>query len=538
MLMNLLKSGFFYKTFIPHGLTKDITAFLDFTLVSMVGGEGLAYYLKEKTRISRNKLANGHLIFKNDILDILGDDGLILSKDIQLKEKYDYEGSVVFGSTRSGKTTSFFIPNLLSNNIKGSIVVTDPKSELFTLTSGYQKNICGRRVLKFSPLEPQASEHYNLLATCKDNAEVLELASNLLFNGGLSIELATGKKGTSGIEWIMMAEPLFLAALLFAKDQEYPYNNIEFALNLLTTLNTKELDILFSNSKNADCIKSWNTFKVVQGADRTEGSIKITLASNLKLFNDYRINQTIADTTFNFESFRKEPTILYLTYPENKSNYISPFTAPFFTKMLDTFIDTYDKKTLPIHIYADEFANIGQINSMSNKASTIASRNISMNICLQGLTQLYQVYGRDNAKSILNNLKTKMIFPSMSDEEALKYISLLCGEKEIEVISKNENKTGTSTSYNKTKIRMFPENDLRCLNDDEFLLVTSNKQPILSKQNTYFTNEKYTKNIKDPVKIENKINKRVDILDYIQDLKIDLALEKEENYDIRKDLFR
>jgi type IV secretion system protein VirD4 len=410
---------------------QQVEAFLKFTLGSFIGGEVISAYFRNKTQ-KKTKLANGHLIKAKDILDILGNDGLILSKDIQLKEKFDYEGSVIFGATGSKKTTSTYVPNLLSNNLKGSLVVSDPKSELFTLTSGYQEKVCGRKVLKFSPLEPQASEHYNLLATCKDNAEVLELASSLLFNGGLSIELSTGKKSTSGAEWIMMAEPLFAASLIYCKALEYPYNNIEFALNLLITLNTKELDALFSNSKNPDCIKSWNTFKVVQGADRTEGSIKITLASNLKLYNDYRINQSLADTTFNFESFRKEPTILYLTYPENKASYIAPFTAPFFTRMLNSFIDTYTKDSLPVTCLFDEFANIGQILDMSNKASTCRSRNISLNICLQGLTQLYQTYGRDNGNSILNNLKTKMIFPSISDIQALDYISNLCGEKEIE----------------------------------------------------------------------------------------------------------
>jgi type IV secretion system protein VirD4 len=538
MLKTLLANKNILWYFQPHGdkMCRDLVYFCYYTLGVTVGGGILEAILKKKNMI-KEKLANGELISRNDILDILGDDGLILSKDIQLKEKYDYEGSIVFGATGSGKTTGYFIPNLLRNDIKGSIVVTDPKSELFTLTSGYQKNICGRKILKFSPLEPQASEHYNLLETCKNNAEVLELASSLLFNGGLSIELATGKK-VGGMEWVSMAEPLFAAALIYCKALEQPFNNIEFALNLIISLKTKELDSLFMSSKNSDCIKSWNTFKVVQGADRTEGSIKITLASNLKLFNDFRINQTMANTTFDFESFRKEPTILYLTYPENKASYISPFTAPFFTKMLDSFIDSYNKKSLPIHILSDEFCNIGQITDMSNKASTCRSRNISLNVCCQGLTQLFQIYGRDNGKSILNNLKTKMIFPSMSDEEALKYISTLCGEKEIEVVSKSENKTGTSTSYNKTKIRMFSESDLRCLNDDELLIVTSNKNPIISKQNTYFTNEEYTKNIKDPVKIQNKPLKRYDLLDYIEDLKIDLAIEKEGTHDIKSDLFR
>ncbi|WP_162266608.1 type IV secretory system conjugative DNA transfer family protein, partial [Clostridium botulinum] len=179
--------------------------------------------------------------------NILGNTGLILSKDIQLKEQFDFEGSVTIAPTGSGKTSSFFFPNLLSNNIKGSIIVTDPKEELFKLTSKYQERICGRKVLKFSPLSPGTSEKYNLLTSCKDDSEIVELASTLLFNGALSIELSTGKK-TGGVEWIQMAEPLLAAALLYAKNLEYPFNNIEFAFKLIINLDTEQLDSLFNSS--------------------------------------------------------------------------------------------------------------------------------------------------------------------------------------------------------------------------------------------------------------------------------------------------
>lgn len=510
-----------------------------FTMASggaMVGGEILSYYLRNYVN-KTDKLANGHLSERKEIESLLSTDGLLLAKDIQLKRKFNYEGSVTFGATGAGKTTGFFIPNLLSNDINGSIVVTDPKGELFELTSWYQKNICGRKVLRFSPLEPDISEQYNLLSSCKDNSEVLELASSLLFNGSLSIELATGKKA-GGVEWVQMSEPLFASALLYCKTLEYPYNTIEFAFQLLITFNTKQLDSLFMSSKNFDCITQWKIFKMVGGADRTEGSIKISLSSNLKLFTDERINKVSSNTTFDFESFRKEPTILYICYPENKANYISPFTAPFFSKMLDTFINKYSIFSIPITIFADEFANVGMINNMSTNVSTIRSRQISMNICLQSITQLFQVYGEHNAKAILNNLKSKMVYPSLSDERTLNYISTLCGEKEIETLTRSENKNSNGKSFSKTKVKMFPESDLRCLNDDEILIILSNKYPILTNQNTYYINDNYTKNIKPPLKIDKKAINRIDVLDKILDIQIDCELQEEDDYDIKRELFK
>lgn len=508
-----------------------------FTIITggaIVSGE-IYTYLKKLQKVS--KLATGHLITSNDIDDITGDTGLILSNDIQLKEKYDYEGSMTIAPTGAGKTTSFHIPNLLSNNIQGSIIVTDPKGELFKLTSKYQEKICGRKVLKFSPLDPIASERYNLLTSCKDNSEIVELASTLLFNGALSIELATGKK-TGGAEWIQMSEPLLAAALLYAKGLEYPFNNIEFAFKLLINLTTEQLDLLFSNSQNMDCITQWKIFKVVGGADRTEGSIKITLASNMKLFTDNRVNAVGIDTTFNIENFRKEPTILYVTYPENKSPYLAPFIAPFFSQCMSKLIEGYADESLPIHMMFDEFGNIGMLSNMSINVATIRSRQISMNICLQSITQLYQVYGRENAKAIMNNLKTKMILPGLSDIETTNYISNLCGNKEITVCNTNVNKQNSTKSYSKTKVKLFEDSEIRCLEDNQILIITSNKQPILSIQERYYENDKYKNNIfNSSVSIPIKYSKKVDIEKELNKLKLQL-IQEEDIGDVKEDLLR
>lgn len=507
-----------------------------FSGTALIAGETLTYFLKNKAN-KVGQLATGHLISKDKIEDIIGETGLILSKDIQLKEKYDFEGSVTFGPTGSGKTTSFFFPNLLSNNIKGSIIVTDPKGELFKLTSKYQEKVCKRKVLKFSPLEPETSERYNLLTSCKDNSEVIELASTLLFNGALSIELATGKK-TGGAEWIQMAEPLLAAALLYAKNLEYPYNNIEFAFKLIINLDTRQLDSLISNSNNIDAITQFNIFKTVGGADKTEGSIKITLASNLKLFTDNRINVVGSENTFNIENFRKEPTILYLTYPENKSSYIAPFIAPFFSQAMNKLIENYNEDSQTIHLFFDEFANVGMLNNMSTNVSTIRSRKISMNICLQSITQLYQVYGRDNGKAILNNLKTKIILPGLSDIDTTNYLSNLCGNKEITICNTNSNKNSTTHSYSKTKIKLFEDSELRCLEDNQLLLITSNKQPILTTQNRYYENNIYTNNIyQTSTYVKKNSITKFDIEKEINKLKLQIELNNDVE-DIKNDLFR
>lgn len=220
---------------------------------STIAAELLGLKLKNKKNKIDN-LANAKLSTKEDLENILGN-YLQLSKNIKLKEKMGFEGSVTVAPTGGGKTTSYFIPNLLNSNLKGSLIIYDPKGELYEKTSWFQNNICGRDIVVFAPLEPSISCKYNLLDQCEDTTEILQLASTLIANGSLSIELATGKK-TGGAEWDNMATPLFSAALLYCKEQGLPVATVETAFRLIIEKDLEELDTLFSNSTE-DCKTQW-----------------------------------------------------------------------------------------------------------------------------------------------------------------------------------------------------------------------------------------------------------------------------------------
>ena len=497
---------------------------------ALVLGEVAAYYFNS-VRNKASKLANNEIKDFREAKKIVGNDGLILSKNIQLKEKFDFEGIGVFGSTGSGKTTKFFIPNLLSNDIRGSIIVTDPKGELYELTSKYQEQVCKRKVYKIDLTNPNYSYKYNLLESCKDTQEVLQLASSLLFNGSLALELQTGKS-SGGIEWVQMAEPLLSATLLYVKDLKYPFNNVEFAFQLILTLDTEQLQLLIEKSKNIEAMTQFNIFMQVSGADRTEGSIKITLATNLKAFTDKNINSINSKTTIDIESFRKEKSILYITYPERKASYYSPFVAPLFNSIIDKLLDCYSKNSLPVHMLFEEFANIGMLNNISNILATSRSREVSFTLCLQSISQLNQIYGQNITKSILNNLRTKLLLPGCSDLDTINYISSLCGNIEINTVSRSKNGNNETQSFSKTRRKMFEDGELRTLEDDKALIVTSNNQAILDEVEMYFKNDEYLSNV-----FNEEVRMREDKLTLnginaeLKKLKIDLSAELEEQED-------
>jgi type IV secretion system protein VirD4 len=302
-----------------------------------------------------NKLATARLGNKTDLKGLLGENGINLSKKLRLNEKTSFEHPLILGPTGAGKTTALFLPNLLSNHLRGSIIVADPKGELFKLTSKYQQSI-GRKTIQFKPLEKGIS--YNPLKNCKNDREVIKLAQNLLINGALSFELSTGKK-TGGTEWLQMSQSLLSAALLYVKDT--PIEDIKNALGLIINHDSEELEQIFSHAKESVKMQ-YNAFKMCLDSPKTMGSIKITLSSNLSLFLD---NLPIKFNDFTAEDLRKEETIIYVTYPENMAYYLSPFTAAFYSQLIDHLIDSYKDDSNPIYFMFDEFANIGMLNAFS-----------------------------------------------------------------------------------------------------------------------------------------------------------------------------
>jgi type IV secretion system protein VirD4 len=440
-------------------------------LAMKLGLTSLGILLAAKLRQDRVRLATAEI--GTDLKGYEGTTGLKLSTNKRLSEKASQEHIIIIAPTGAGKTTSLYIPNLLEDNLKGSLIIADPKGELYKLTHKYQESI-GRKTILYKPLEGKIE--YNPLKECKTNSEVYQLAQNLLINGALSIELQTGKK-SGGVEWLQMAQSLLTAALLYS-------DTIQNALKLIINNTTETLDQIFNDCENEAIQTQYNAFKMCLDSPKTMASIKITISSSLQLFlDDLRINKS----SFSAETLREQPTALYISYPENKANYLAPLMACIYSQLIDKLIDSYNDAAIPIHFLVDEWANQGQWSNMSQNISTSRSRKVSFVLCVQSISQIKQIYGQDIALSILNNCKTKIILPGLSDISTLEYISKLCGEEEI-LVQQEGRKV-------KTKKLLFTIDEIRRLKDDELLIISKNFRPIIEAQNAWYNQEVYKERV-------------------------------------------
>lgn len=81
----------------------------------------------------------------------------------------------------------------------------------------------------------------------------------------------------------------------------------------------------------------------------------------------------------------------------------------------------------------DELGNIGRaINNLPHLLSAGRSRNIRVELVLQSISQLDDIYGKSNATTIMSNAAVKIAF-RVNHWDTLSEFSRLCGEREIVV---------------------------------------------------------------------------------------------------------
>lgn len=122
----------------------------------------------------------------NNVLGVNNEPGIILgkynNKFVKLPfESYFNKNICIFGSSGSMKTIGFLLTNLLELSLyKKSIIVTDPKGEIYRKTSSYFKNINYTvKVLNLNDMKH--SDRWNPLAENEDINDV-QTSSNVIIS--------------------------------------------------------------------------------------------------------------------------------------------------------------------------------------------------------------------------------------------------------------------------------------------------------------------------------------------------------------------
>ena len=374
---------------------------------------------------------------------------------------------LIFGGSGTGKTRGYFMANCAEVE-NTSIVVTDPKSELWKFTSGYHD-----KAVRFAPTEPEASQCFNWIPLCND-ARMSELCARAL--------MTAGSTGNTDQFWID-AETAFLSAI-FAHTATTKYPTPLTAYRLFTRQKPEELMQQLLHSPSYVAREQAMIFE--QTDARIKGAIVPAIASRLQFMRDPNL-QLFTSASLeapNFGQLRRTPTAVYWCLREQDIARLRPLTSLFFTVLLEQIAGEEvpeDEITVPITAMLDEFANIGKIPDFETTISLARGRGIALWLGIQSLSQLNQTYGNHAAQTIMSNCATKVALHGL-DYQTAEYVSKSLGEQTISHSSSSFNigLSGGSIGSHAAKHRrplLTPDEVMR-IGEDEAIARTSNKYPM------------------------------------------------------------
>lgn len=357
---------------------------------------------------------------------------------------------LVIGGSGSGKTRFFVKPNLMQ--LHSSYVITDPKGSLIK-ECGKMLQDAGYRIKVLNLIDMKSSDKYNFFNYINDEKDILKLVTNLITNTN-----APNSKN-AGDFWEKAETALLQALFGYVFFEALPEEkNIGTVMEMLRLAEVREdqedfkspLDILFDSLKAENpehfACKQYDLFKLAAG--KTAKSILVSVGVRLSPFNINVVSDMLSEDTIAIDTIGDEKTALFVIIPDSDRtfNFIS---AIMYQQLFDALFLKAENEyggRLPYHVrfLLDEFANIGQIPNFEIYIATMRSREISVNVILQNVAQLKNLY-KDSWETITGNCDT-LLFLGGKEQSTLEYISKMVGKTTIDLKTTNESK-GQSGSY-------------------------------------------------------------------------------------------
>lgn len=404
--------------------------------------------LKEGNSIAKKSPFNP----KNPFKALSNESGLVLGKIPNENEliivpqgsSVDNRNVLIIGSSGSGKGQAYVYNNVI-NNREETLVVTDPKGEIFDATHEIKRDQ-GYDVFLIDFINLNQAK-YNPLDYVKKDIDAKKIANSISRN--------SSKDGKEDF-FFNTARDLLTGLIIYCKSKN-PKASIPVDVKREFFKASDDEDYLMEICKDiGEEHPAYQYLKDASVADgKTRTSILSSFAQQTAIFSLKDVQEMTKESDFNFYDFQDRKSILYVKIPM-KDNPVEPLTATFFDQLIEVFYEIADQNGshlhLPTNFILDEFANIGRINDYEGTLSTCRGLGISISTIVQGFDQLEHNYGKETARTIINN-HDMTLFLKTKDTETAKYLSTVAGPTTARVKTQGSSQTGGifSKNHNHTK---------------------------------------------------------------------------------------
>ena len=411
---------------------------------------------------------------------LLHGDGIVLGRMGERYVTLQRPGhALVIGGTRSGKTSGVIVPTLL--NWTGSMLVFDPKGELWETTSGWRAAFSD--CLRFDPSDPDSIRYNPLLAIREgphqvgDTQKIVQIIAN---PGKTDHDSGNPFWRESASQWLTAV----ILHVLHAGSVKTIGRVRTLAMDFAATTDAMQKPSSAGKPPHGECVR---VAKAMQEMDeKTRSGVQTTATSWLTLWADEMVARATSASDFEMGDLmcRQRPVSLYLSSPLSEQSRLEGMTRIMLRQMAAALTAdlTHDlsgrKKKHDLLLCLEEFPQLGRMRFMEQLLAAGAGYGIRALMAAQSTSQLVEAYGRDH--SILSNLEAFLAIPSVDTAENERIAEMV--GRSLEYRASYSRKAGTfegSTTWSEQIRRAMETDEIRELASDRIFLFVRSLKPAL-----------------------------------------------------------
>ena len=314
---------------------------------------------------------------------------------------------LIIGPSGAGKTRGYVMPNIMQSN--ESMVIVDTKGNLQRKTSKLLKKK-GYEVCTVDFINPEKSIGYNPLEYIRrdkntgkySETDICKLANSLC-----------PVVSTRDPFWEISAQTFLCCFIAFVLETNPEEPKIENIMQIFRLWNKDIYKRLFTEleAENPEsfAVNKYKEIDNVFDAERTASCIKQFVANSVRYFNFSEINKMVNNkNSIDFKDLGKRKTALFVNVSDTDRS-MDYFAKVFYEQLFQALCDSADRDLensrlkVPVRIILDDFASNVKIEDFDKIISIIRSREISVSLMLQSISQIQGLYTDKTAETIINN---------------------------------------------------------------------------------------------------------------------------------------
>lgn len=353
-------------------------------------------------------------------------EGSTVSNDT--RQTHMNNNDLIVGTTGSGKTRNYVKPNLLQ--MDESVIVTDTKGSLVREVGPVLARH-GYEVVHLDLTNPGASAARGWGYNPLDYIHRDKVTNRINEQDVMSITCALCPIESQKDPFWDECARIYISMLIGLALETSVASSCTLA-TITKLIGAKDLDEAISNLErkhpSSFAARRYHLYQLVAPAQKTDASVKITVASKLDQFVTEGLQRMYtAPRRIDFRDLGLRRMALFLTVSDT-DHAMDALVTLLYAQALHGLCDYADDccrgsaLPVPVRLYLDDFATNCCIPDFDKIISVIRSRNIAVSVVLQSLTQLETLYGRAQADTIVNGCD-HVIYLGGRDLQSARYVA-------------------------------------------------------------------------------------------------------------------